>query len=88
MTDVALRLQTAPRCLLVLLTFVMGCALASAALAQDALPVSRTNRSILQARDEAAVEPGGFNKADHMTGDWGGLRDQWFDSGRGGVQFL
>ena len=49
--------------------------------AQDAVPVSRTNRSILQARDEAAVAPGGFNKADHMTGDWGGFRDRLFQSG-------
>jgi len=53
-------------------------ALASAAtsFAQDAV-----ERSILQAQDEAAVQPGDFNKADHLTGDWGGYRDRWENSG-------
>ena len=50
-------------------------------IAQDAVPISPTNRSVLRARDEAAVAPGGFNRADHMTGDWGGLRDRLFNSG-------
>ncbi len=37
---------------------------------------------ILQSRDEAAVQqPSGFNQNDHLTGDWGGLRDRLFDSG-------
>ncbi len=56
-------------------------ALASESLAQDALPLSRTNRSILQARDEAAVQPSGFKKADHITGDWWGYRDRLQASG-------
>ena len=51
------------------------------ALAQDALPISRSNRSILQARDEAAVQPGGFSKTDYVTGDWGGIRERLFASG-------
>lgn len=45
------------------------------------MPLSRTDRSILQARDEAAVQPGGFEKADHITGDWGGARARLFESG-------
>ena len=49
--------------------------------AQDTTPLSRTTRSILQAQHEAAVLPGGFNKADHLTGDWFGYRDRWQDSG-------
>ena len=65
------------------LFLVLICALGSAAsaLAQDALRLSRTNRSMLQAGDEAAVQPGGFNKADHLSGDWGGFRDRLFESG-------
>lgn len=56
-------------------------AFADAAVAQDAVPVSRTNRSILQSQDEAAVQPGGFTKEDHISGDWGGSRDRLFASG-------
>lgn len=56
-------------------------ALASPTLAEEQRCISGTDRSILQARDEAAVLPGGFNAADHMTGDWGGLRSRMFTSG-------
>lgn len=59
------------------------CALApaTAAFAQDALPLSRTDRSILPPEDQAAVQSGGFKKADHLTSDWGGARDRLFASG-------
>ncbi|HEY8834334.1 MAG TPA: carbohydrate porin, partial [Chthoniobacterales bacterium] len=56
-------------------------ALASAILAQDALPLSRTDRSILQSQEEAEVPPTGFKKEDHITGDWGGARDRLFADG-------
>ena len=62
---------------------IFGLALAGQSLAQDAV-----ERSLLQAQDEAAVQSGGFNKADHLTGDWCGLRDPLQDSGRGGFRFL
>ena len=56
-------------------------ALAGEAIAQDAVPLSRTNRSIIPAQDQPAVEPGGFKKEDHITGDWGGYRERLFASG-------
>jgi porin len=61
----------------------LACALAFTgnAFAQDALPISRTDLSILEAPDEAAVQPGGFKKADHITGDWWGFRDRLQASG-------
>jgi porin len=56
--------------------------LASVALAQDAVPLSRTNRSILQPEMEAQLpHPGGFKAADHMTGNWDGLRERLFNAG-------
>lgn len=36
---------------------------------------------MLQPEHQAAVLPGGFNKADHLTGDWLGYRDRLQDSG-------
>ena len=51
---------------------VIAVALASttAALGQDTVPISRTNRSILQPEEEAQIEePSGFVAADHMVGD-------------------
>lgn len=61
---------------------LLSAILASPAFAQqEAEPLTQTERSLLQAREEAAVLPGGFNKADYMTGDWGGLRDRLFQSG-------
>lgn len=64
-----------------LLTCAISSVIASAASAQDAVPVSRTNRAILQPEHEAVVQDSGFNKADHLTGDWGGLRSRLFESG-------
>jgi porin len=64
-----------------LLSFAISSLIASAAFPQDALPISRTNRAILQPEHEAVVQDTGFNKADHLTGDWGGLRSRLFDSG-------
>jgi porin len=68
--------------------FSRGCAIAfvlaltSEALGQDAIPISRTNRSILQPEEEAQiVQPSGFTAADHMLGDWGGWRERLFDAG-------
>lgn len=59
------------------------CALASAAaaFAQDAVPISRTDRSMIPVQDQAALQPPGFSKADHLSGDWGGYRDRLFSSG-------
>ena len=61
--------------------FSRGCAIAfvlvltSAAFGQDAIPISRTNRSILQPEEEAQIQrPSGFIAADHMLVDWGGWR--------------
>ena len=49
---------------------------------QDTIPISRTNRSILQPEMEAQLQqPSGFVAADHMTGDWGGLRERLFVAG-------
>jgi hypothetical protein len=53
--------------------FSRGCAIAvvlaltSAALGQDTIPISRTNRSLLQPEMEAQIQqPSGFTAADHM----------------------
>ncbi len=54
-------------------------ATASASAAEEQIP--QTERSILQAEMEANVEPGGFNKRDRMTGDWGGARDRLYNAG-------
>lgn len=65
------------------LFLVLICALSSAvaAFAQDALPLSRTNRSLIPVQDQPAVESRGFKKEDHITGDWGGSRERLFESG-------
>jgi porin len=63
---------------------VIALALASttAALGQDTVPISRTNRSILQPEQEAQIEePTGFVAADHMVGDRGGWRERLFAAG-------
>ena len=54
---------------------------AAAAFAQDALPLSRTDRSIIPTQDQAEVQSRGFQKADHITGDWCGHRERLFESG-------
>jgi porin len=64
-----------------LLLPISALALAAGSFAQDAAPVSRTDLSILEEPDEAPVQPGGFNKADHISGDWWGYRDRWQTSG-------
>ena len=63
--------------------FSRGCAIAfvlaltSAVFGQDAIPISRTNRSILQPEEEAQIQrPTGFTAADHMLGDCGGWRER------------
>src|SRR6267378_1239110 len=67
--------------------FSRGCAIAvvlaltSAAFAQDTIPISRTNRSILQPEEEAQIQEPGFAAADYMTGDWDGLRKRLFKAG-------
>jgi porin len=48
---------------------------------QDAANPSGSEPSLLQPEMEIEVAPGGFNKADHATGDWGGYRQRLFDSG-------
>src|SRR6476660_9881508 len=68
--------------------FSRGCAIAlvlaltSAAFGQDAIPISRTNRSILQPEEEAQIQgPSGFTAADHMLGDCCGWRERLFTAG-------
>ena len=61
--------------------FILPFVFASEAGAQDAVPLSRTNRSILPAQDQAVVQPDGLKKADHITGDWWGYRDRLQTSG-------
>src|SRR5213078_5058695 len=57
-------------------------AFTGAAVAQDTIPISRTNRSILQPEMEAQIEePSGFVAADHMVGDRGGWRERLFAAG-------
>jgi porin len=62
-------------------SLIFSVVLASEGLAQDAIPLSRTNRSLIPTPDQPAVESGGFKKEDHITGDWGGSRERLFASG-------
>lgn len=62
-------------CLVCVFSFV------SDAAAHDTVPLSSSYQSILQAREEAALQASAFDKADHMTGNWWGVRDRLFDSG-------
>jgi porin len=55
--------------------------LASDVFAQDAVNLSRSERSMLQPEMQVELAAGGFHKADHATGDWGGYRDRLFASG-------
>ncbi|MEY2490290.1 MAG: porin [Verrucomicrobiota bacterium] len=64
-----------------LFILIFSLALAGKTIAQDAVPLSRTNRSLIPAQDQAAVQPGGFKKADYITGDWWGYRDRLQESG-------
>ncbi len=68
--------------------FSRGCAIAfvlaltSAVFGQDTIPISRTNRSILQPEMESQIQrPSGFTAADHMLGDCGGWRERLFAAG-------
>ena len=56
----------------------IGLALTSTAFGQqDTIPISRTNRSILQPEQEAQIQkPGGFVAADHMLPDSAGWRER------------
>jgi hypothetical protein len=63
------------------LRLVCALALTNGASGQDAVPFSRTNRSIIPTQDQPAMEPGGFKKEDHITGDWDGYRERLFASG-------
>jgi porin len=56
-------------------------AFASHSFAQDAVSSSEAEPSMLQPEMEVEVPPGAFNKADHMTSDWWGYRERWFNSG-------
>jgi hypothetical protein len=64
-----------------LFILISSLALSVPAVAQDAVPLSRTNRSIIPTQDQPAVQPGGFTKEDHITGDWDGYRERLFASG-------
>jgi porin len=55
--------------------------MATTAPAQDAVSAARPEGSMLQPEMETEVPPGGFNKADHLTGDWGGYRERLLNSG-------
>ena len=61
--------------LILLILFVT----AQAGFCQEAL--SRTNRSLLQPEMEAQLQPGDMNKAEFLTGDWGGYRQQLHRAG-------
>jgi porin len=63
------------------IVLIFSLVLAGNIVAQDAVPPSRTNRSIIPTQDQPAVEPGGFKKEDHITGDWDGYRQRLFASG-------
>ena len=65
------------------LSLVLLCSLATAgeSLAQDAVPLSRTNRSFIPAQDQPEVQSRGFKKEDHISGDWWGYREQLQASG-------
>jgi porin len=64
------------------LGIAVGFCSATSSRAQDAIPISRTNRSVLQSEMEAQVQqPSGFIAADHLTGDWDGLREKLFSAG-------
>jgi porin len=52
-----------------------------ASFGQDAVKLSKSERSMLQPEMQVELAAGGFHKADHATGDWGGYRDRLFDSG-------
>ena len=56
-------------------------AAASQVFGQEAPNLSRSERSLLQPEMQIEVGEGGFNKADHATGDLGGYRQHLFDSG-------
>jgi len=62
-------------CLLCVFSFVCDAA------AHDTESLSTSYQSILQAREEATLQASAFDKADHMTGNWWGVRDRLFDSG-------
>src|SRR3982074_2497677 len=65
------------------ISVLLICALvpAGALHGQDAVPLSRTTRSLIPVQDQPAVEPGGFKTEDHISGDWGGARERLFESG-------
>jgi carbohydrate-selective porin OprB len=56
-------------------------AFAGESFAQEAVKLSKSERSMLQPEMEIELAAGGFNKADHATGDWGGYRDRLYASG-------
>jgi porin len=56
-------------------------ALAGESFAQDAVKLSKSERSLLQPEMEIAAPASGFSKADHATGDWRRYRERLFDSG-------
>jgi porin len=65
------------------ISVLLICALvrAVAVRGQDAVPLSRTNRSLIPVQDQPAVQSNGFKKEDHISGDWGGARERLFESG-------
>jgi porin len=56
-------------------------AVANRSFAHDAENLSRSERSLLQPEMQIEAAPGGFDKANNATGDWGGYRQRLFDSG-------
>ncbi|MBK8815956.1 MAG: carbohydrate porin [Methylococcaceae bacterium] len=62
-------------CLICVFSFVCD------AVAHDTVSLSTSYQSILQAREEAMLQASAFEKADHMTGNWWGVRDRLYDSG-------
>jgi porin len=48
---------------------------------QEAVKLSRSERSMLQPEMQIELASGGFNRSDHASGDWGGYREHLFESG-------
>jgi porin len=64
-----------------LIPLIVGFGVTGHLTGQDAVSAPQTEPSMLQPEMEVEVSPGGFNQADHMTGDWSGYRERLFASG-------
>jgi len=74
-SDIRTALNEVYLCLIWVFSFICDAA------AHDSVPLSTSYQSILQAREEATLQASAFDKADHLTGNWWGVRDRLLDSG-------